>query len=147
MVFSTTNRFTNLYAQLLKKKTCRLTQGLSRFLDQWPLQNRPFPPILGKILLKPCNLKTLRSQISFFFIICIFLWTKSWIGIKCILYESWRKKVKKKFAEKIHSMCFKWPSLSPSNTLWFFSAKCFFNILKKCIWYQCKIFFTEICPQ
>ena len=38
-----------------------------------------------------------------FFIMYIFLWTKSWIGSKCNFYESWRKKFKH-FAEKNHSL-------------------------------------------
>ena len=41
-------------------------------------------------------------------------------------------------------MCSKGPSLRPSNTLWLFPLNVFFplffNIHKKCIWYQFKIF-------
>ena len=58
---------------------------------------------------------------------------KSWIGIKCIFYECWKKKNKKKnFAEKNHSV-FKGFKEGPSNTLKLFFCKmckmCFYVLM------------------
>ena len=128
------------------KKTWSLIHCLSRFLDYWPLQNRALPPTLGKTLLKLCNLKTLQSKISLFFIMCIFLWRKKpWIGIKCIFHECWRTNKKKTFCKKKSQKGLKGV---PSNTLKHFSAKCFdffFNIMKNGFDINSRFFSTKIC--
>ena len=133
------------------KNTWSLVHGSSRFLDWWPIQNRAFSPTLGQTLLKRCNLKTLQSKISFLFITCIFLWEKLGIGIKNSFLWMMNKKLKKNILWKKVLVCSKGPPFSPSNILWlFFPANVFFlifffNIHKKCIWYQFKIFVTKIC--
>ena len=72
---SKTNRFPNLYAKLLRKKTLNLNLGSCSFFYQWSLQNREFSSTLGETLLKRCNLKTLRSKISFY-LLCAYFWEK-----------------------------------------------------------------------
>ena len=60
------------------------------------------------------------------------------------------KNRRKKFSrKKMLLVCLKGAPLSPSNTLWLISANgvfliFFFNINKKCIWYQLKIFSPKI---
>ena len=73
---------------------------LHDFFLQNPIGSLVYMPNYSgkKTLLKRCNLKTLQSQISVFFYYMHILWSKSWIGIKCIFHECWEKKLKKHFA-------------------------------------------------
>ena len=55
------------------------------------------------------------AVIYIYFFTCIFLWRKSWIGIKCIFYECGKINIKH-FAEKSNSV-FEGLEGGPSNTL------------------------------
>ena len=86
------NRFTNLYAKLLRKKSWSLIHGLSRFFDYWSL------------LAETLQFEDLAVKSFFFFIMCIFL------GIQILncyqIHFLWmlrKKNLKTHFAEKIQN--------------------------------------------
>ena len=68
----------------------------------------------------------------------------SWIGIKCIFININNNKKFKKIAEKVLVFFFSVPF---EHTMTFFTQNVFFppNINEKCILYQFKIFYTNIC--
>ena len=78
---------------------------------------------MGKTLLKRCNLKTLWSKISFFYITCIFLW-KNLELVENAFFMSVEKKIKTILLKKV-LVCSKDLKGAPSNALKLFSAKCF----------------------
>ena len=80
--------------------------------------------------------RTCGEKISFFFIICKYLW-KNLEFVTNVFFINVKKKP---FAKKSFSV-FKGPPLSPLNTLWLFFCSMLkkkFNNHKKCIWYQFK---------
>ena len=101
-----------------------------------------FSPTLRKTLLKRYNLKTLQSIFSFFFITCIFVWKKLWIGIKGIFINVEKKL--KTFSRILFSVFYGAPLTPFEHTIIFFRKVFFFlfvkNIYKKCIWHKFKTF-------
>ena len=82
------------------------------------------------------------KNVFLFYYVHIFVKKKSEFVSKIFFMNGGKKLKKKHFVEKSFSE-FEGAPLSPSNTLWLFSAKCFsffLNIHKNCILYQFKIF-------
>ena len=124
------------------KKNWSLIHCLSRFLAP---QKRAFPPTLGKTLLKRCNLKTLWSKVSFFFIALIFLWKNlKWVE-NDFFYKYWERKLKL-FLEIIFFVCLKGALLTLQTHYNFFPPYFFFffNIYRKYICNQQRIFHKNV---
>ena len=121
--FSKTNRFTNLYAKSLRKKNLGPNSWLKLVFG---LMNPPKEGIftnIGKYFAETLQIEDLAVKNVFLFYYVDFFVKKIPNLYQKHFLWMWKKNLKH-FVEKSLSV-FEGPPLSPSNTLWLFSAKCF----------------------